>query len=116
MLPTRKELEKELEEELERKRLDASERNKHSDSTSRVIAPAILLGVMFWGLMCFGVLYTFSEWRKMANISAIIGVLVGISFTAIKINQKNGSPISSYTIFNALLAAIFAVLYFLVEV
>jgi uncharacterized protein YhhL (DUF1145 family) len=116
MLPTRKELEEELEEELERKRLDARERNKHSDSTSRVIAPAILLGVMVWGAMCFNVLYAFSEWRKMANISVIIGVLVGIALIAIKVNQKSGSPISPYTIFNTLLAAIFAVLYFLVEV
>ena len=112
MLPTKEELEAEL----ERKRLEAREDKKHSDSMSRVIAPLLLLPVVAWGAMCFSVLYSFSEWQKIASLSAIISVLIGIALIVLKINQKNGSPFSSYTIFNALLVAIYAVLYFLVEV
>lgn len=112
MLPTKEELEAEL----ERKKRQAREDKKHIDSTSRVIAPVILVTVVSYGAMGFSVLYAFSEWQKIANLSAIISLLVGIALVVLRINHKNGSPFSSYTIFNALLVTIFCVLYFLVEV
>ena len=61
-------------------------------------------------------LYGFSEWHKMATISAIIGVLIIFDVIALKINRAKGSPISPYWIFVALLLAIAAVLAVLVKV
>lgn len=112
MLPSKEE----LEEELDQKRLEARERLKHSDSFSRSAAPVIFVGVVFWGAMYFVVLYSFSEWQRLATISAIIGVLIAIALIALRINANKGRPFSRYTIFNALLIAILATLILLARV
>lgn len=111
-MPTKEELEAEM----DRQRREARERMKHSDSFAPTAALIISVPLAFWGTMCFVVLYSFSEWRKIATITAIIGVLVVLDLIAIKINRMKGSPFSPYSIFIVLLLAIAAVLALLVEV
>ena len=111
-LPTKEELEAEM----ERQRQEARERTKHSNSDAPMVALIISTPLVFYGAMSFVVLYGLSEWRKIATISATIGVLVVIDLIALKINKMKGSPISPYWIFVLLLLAIAAVLALLVKV
>ena len=111
-MPTKEELEAEM----DRQRQESRERMKHSNSFAPLAALLISVPLAFWGTMSFVALYGFSEWRKMATISAIIGVLVVIELIALKINRMKGSPFSPYSIFVVLLLAIAAVLALLVEV
>ncbi len=110
-MPTKEELEAEM----NRLRQEARERTKHSDSDASIVALLIFVPVVFYGALSFVVLYGLSEWRKMATISAIIGVLIVIDVIALRINRMKGSPISPYWIFVVLLLAIAAVLTLVVE-
>lgn len=110
-MPTKEELEVEM----NCLRQEARERTKHSDSMAPMVALIISTPLVFYGTMSFVVLYGLSEWRKIANISAIIGVLIVIELIALKINRMKGSPISAYWIFVVLLLAIAAVLALLVK-
>ena len=112
VMPTKEELEAEM----DRQRQEARERTKHSNGFAPLAALLISVPLAFWGTMSFVVLYGFSEWRKIANITAIIGILVVIDLIALKINRMKGSPISPYWIFVVLLLAIAAVLALLVKV
>ena len=111
MLPSKQEIEAEL----ERKRLEARERNKHADSVSRGIAPLIFVPALAWGVLCLTMLYAFADWQTIGRFAVISGGLVATAIIAIWINRKNGSPVSSYVIFNVLLVAIVGVLYFLLD-
>jgi len=95
---------------MDRLRQDARERLKHSNSDAPIVALIIFVPLIFVGALSFVTLYAFSEWRKMAILSGIIGVLVVIDLIALKINRMKGSPISPYWIFVVLLLAIAAVL------
>ena len=110
-MPTKEELEVEM----NRLRQEARERTKHSDSLAPMIALIISTPLAFYGALSFVVLYGLSEWRRIATISTIIGVLVVIELIALKINRMKGSPISPYWIFVVLLLAIAAVLALLVK-
>jgi hypothetical protein len=111
-MPTKEELEAEM----NRQRQEARERRKHADSFAPSVALIISVPLVIYGALSFVVLYGFSEWRRMATISAIIGVLIIIELIALKINRMKGSPISPYWIFVVLLLAIAAVLALLVKV
>lgn len=111
-MPTKEELEVEM----DRQREEARERLKHSNSFAPVAAFLISVPLVLLGTMSFVVLYGFSEWRTMATIAAIIGVLVVIGLIALKINRKKGRPFSPYSIFVVLQLAIAAVLALLVKV
>ena len=111
-MPTKEE----LEEEMNRLREEARERSKHSDSDAPIVALLISLPVVFYGALSFVALYGASEWRRIATISSIIGVLTAMQFIALKINRMKGSPISPYWIFVVLLLAIAAVLALLVKI
>ena len=111
-MPTKEELEVEM----NRLRQEARERTKHSDSDAPIVALLISLPVVFYGALSFVVLYGLSEWRKIATISVIVGVLIVIDLIALKINRMKGKPVSPYWIFVVLLLAIAAVLAVLVKV
>ena len=107
----------ELEADMERRRQEAIERGKHSNSFAPIAALIISMSLAFWGTMNFVVLYAFSEWRKMILISStVIGALVIICVIALRMNKNKGKPFSPYSIFTVLLLAIAAVLAFLVNV
>lgn len=105
-MPTKEELEAEM----NRQRQEAREQMKHSDSGAPWVALIISTPLAFYCAFSFVVLYGASEWRRLATISAIIGVLIVIELIALKINRMKGSPISPYWIFVVLLLAIAAVL------
>ena len=110
-MPTKEELEVET----NRLRQEARKRTKHSDSMAPMVALIISTPLAFYGALSFVVLHGLSEWRRIAAISATIGVLVVIELIALKINRMKGSPISPYWIFVVLLLAIAAVLALLVK-
>lgn len=111
-MPTKEELEAAM----DRKRREARERTKHSDSLAPLIAILIATPLAFYGAMSFVVLYGLSEWRRITTISVTVGILVVLDLIALKINKMNGSPISPYWILVVLFLAIAAVLALLVNV